>query len=501
MPAVLDIGQTPRVRVADPAISTLGDLAGDFSRDYGLTPDPWQRDVLDDWLARSNGQWTHLTAGLSVPRQNGKNALLEMREIFGAVGRGEVILHTAHEVKTAQKHFRRLKYFFGQKAEDPTAKFPELNATVLQVRNVNGQEAIFFKNGGSIEIVARSKNSARGFTADILVIDEAQELSDDSLEALMPTTSAAPLRDPQWIYTGTPPGPQALGEVFSRVRRDAMSGLSVRLCWHEWSPEGETLSEIDLDDRDLWRGLNPAVASGRLQMSVIEGERDRFSPEGFARERLGWWINDDATRRLITAEEWKATGVPELPIELAGGSTIRAFGIAFSKDGQRAAVAGAIHSRLNKKTHIEIIDDVTGPVVLGVAELAAWIDQRRSTTALVGVSGRSGALALQAALDARKVPKRMVHTLSTVEYFSACSTYLEAVRDHSATHPAGYEDGDPLDHAAAVCDKKIRTVDGAWGWEATTEPGDEVPLEAASVALWAARTTKRRPGRKQGALG
>ena len=49
-------------------------------------PDAWQQLVLDDWLAASaKDEWKHPVAGLSVPRQNGKNALLEMRELFGMV--------------------------------------------------------------------------------------------------------------------------------------------------------------------------------------------------------------------------------------------------------------------------------------------------------------------------------------------------------------------------------------------------------------------------------
>jgi phage terminase large subunit-like protein len=193
-----------------------------------LAPDEWQRFVLEDWLARGGkgGKFASLTCGLSVPRQNGKNAILEMRELFGIVQLGEKFLHTAHEVKTARKAFIRLASFF-----ENERKWPELAELVKDIRRTNGQEAIVLTNGGSVEFVARSKGSGRGFTVDVLVCDEAQELSDDALEALMPTTSASPQQNPQWIFTGTPPGPTANGEVFSRTRDDALSGKSSRLCW------------------------------------------------------------------------------------------------------------------------------------------------------------------------------------------------------------------------------------------------------------------------------
>ena len=500
----LEASQRPVVSVASPAIDSLGDLAASLAADYGLTPDPWQAWVLDNWLATSGDNWAHMTCGLAVPRQNGKNAALEIRELFGAIGRGEQILHTAHEVKTARKHFRRLKYFFGQKANDPGAKFPELNALVKAVRNANGQEAIYLKNGGSIEIAARSKNSTRGFTVDILVMDEAQQLTDEALEALLPTTSAAPLGDPQWIYTGTPPGPSAEGEVFSRTRRDALSGESMRTCWDEWSPPGQprSLADVDLDDPDLWVRTNPAVMSGRLRLGVIEAERKRYSDDGFARERLGWWASDDATRRLISLDDWEATGVTDLPPELTGDKAVRALGVAFSKDGRRAAVAGALHDRKSGLSHVELIGLDSGDFSsMSSAALANWLYERRSRYSAVGVSGRSGALALQQDLRAMKPPRNYLRILDNQEYFTACSGFLNAVRGRTVSHPGGYNAAsDPLDASVGVSDKKIRTADGAWGWYSTAGEGDEVPLEAVSVALWMARTTRRRPNRRQEAL-
>jgi hypothetical protein len=60
------------------------------------------------------------------------------------------------------------------------------------------------------------------------------------------------------------------------------------------------------------------------------------------------------------------------------------------------------------------------------------------------------------------------------------------------THPKAAP-GDVLDASVAVCDRKVRGT-GTWGWDATTDDGDETPIEAISVAVRAAKTTKRRPG-------
>ena len=475
--------QVPRVHVAPHAATSDADLAAAFAAAYGLEPDEWQRNVLEDWLGLKAGKWTSLTCGISVPRQNGKNALLEIRELYGMVALGEKILHTAHEVKTAQKHFRRLKYFFGQKANDEGAQFPELNALVRQVRSVNGQEAIFLTNGGAIELVARSKNSGRGFTVDVLVMDEAQELSEDALEALMPTTSAAPLENPQWIFAGTPPGPSAIGEVFTRVRLEALSERPGRLCWHEWSVEGK----VDLDDRTCWRMTNPALDAGRLQEPVIEGERARFSDDGFARERLGRWPEQAQGSRLISSLVWSNSGLTEPPQE-----GVRSFGVAFSRDGSRMSVAGCL--RHEAGFHVEIVDFFEGDVDEGIAALADWLAERKDVTAQVVMSGNAGAPVLYQSLRDRGVPKPMLLVVSTLQYRTACATFLDGMKDGSVTHSA-IEGQARLDESVAVCDKKT-VPGGGWGWQATTADGDETPVEAVSLAVYGAKTTRRKPGRK-----
>ncbi len=287
---MLSASPAPSVRVAPRAANTYGDLAVGLASSYGLTADDWQADILDDWLGYRGSRWTSLRCGLSVARQNGKNVVLEIRELFGMIGRGEKILHTAHQVKTAQKHFRRLKYFFGKKVDDPSANFPELNALVTEIRNVNGQEAIYLRNGASIEIIARSEGSGRGFTVDVIVCDEAQDMSDDDLEALLSTSSAGPLGDPQWIFTGTPPGPKASGEVFTRQRTAIIGGKTKKACWHEWAAD----KDDPVGELETWIKANPGIVSGRLLLDVIKEELSTLSVDGFRRERLGLWPSEQA---------------------------------------------------------------------------------------------------------------------------------------------------------------------------------------------------------------
>src|SRR5881275_1576095 len=110
----------PRVRRCPRSVANEVDDAVFLASSYGLTPDPWQEDVLESWLGRrSDGRWSAATCGLAVPRQNGKNAIIEVRELFGMVALGEKFLHTAHEVKTARKAFLRISSFFENERQYP----------------------------------------------------------------------------------------------------------------------------------------------------------------------------------------------------------------------------------------------------------------------------------------------------------------------------------------------------------------------------------------------
>ena len=61
----------------------------DLCRAYDLVLDPWQDEVLRVALGeRVDGTWSASRVGLSVPRQSGKTALFEAREL----GAGFVVI-------------------------------------------------------------------------------------------------------------------------------------------------------------------------------------------------------------------------------------------------------------------------------------------------------------------------------------------------------------------------------------------------------------------------
>lgn len=465
--------QEPRVRLEPDRRFSDGGDAADMAACYGLTPFPWQRSVLETWLGRdAHDKFTATTCGLAVPRQNGKNAVVEMRELYGLTCIGERILHTAHEVRTAKKAFQRLAGFFDNERE-----YPELAGMVASIRRTNGEEAITLNNGASIEFSARSRKTARGFTVDLVVFDEAQELTDEQLEAIMSTMSAAPLGNRQIVYTGTPPGPGSPGEVFARVRELALAGDDDRLSWHEWSVD----SIGDTSDRDRWYEANPSMGY-LLDEGFTDTERKQLSEDGFARERLGWWAGG-LQGALVGHDEWARLATDDPP---ADGRL--AYGVKFSPDGATVALAVALRPA-DGVPYVELIDHRS--MRDGISWLAEWLAVRRSRAAVTVVDGRSNADELVAQLREAGVPRQGICVPKAGDVIASATRFLAAIREGRVSHFAQ----PALDECVERCRKRPIGGNGGWGWGGIGDI-DSSPVEAVSLAYWGVMTTKRDPARK-----
>lgn len=454
---------------------TDGPDAATFASAYGLTPDPWQQTLLNAWLTRNDqDKYLCTSCGLSVPRQNGKNAILEIRELYGLCAIGEKILHTAHRVDTARKAFLRLVSFF----ENST--YPELQEMVLTIRRANGQECITLINGGNIEFSSRVNGGARGSTYDVVVFDEAQELTDDQMESIMSTMAAAPLGNRQLVYTGTPPSPVSPGTIFKNKRKTALSGQDKRICWHEWSVE-----EIgDTSDVSRWYDTNPALGI-RLDLEFTQTEHDTLSKDGFARERLGWWSDESGVNAVFKKAEWEACAIKKgLPPD---DKDIIAYGVKFSADGANVALSAAVKNP-NRKTLVECLE--YGLIVNGINKLADWLIERKKTCAICVIDGKAHTGALYQKLIEGGFPAKALKIANTTEVCTAASMLQNAVMEKELVHvsPSG------LDDSAISAQKRTIGNGGGWGF------GDGVypcaPIESASLAYWGVKTTKRRPGRK-----
>lgn len=466
----------PRIRIEPKRTATDGEDAALLMSAYGYKLDTWQRTVLDCWLGRgSSGEYSMTTGGLSVPRQNGKNVILETRELYGLAISGEKIIHTAHQVVTAKKSFRRLAALFTDK------RHPEMTDLVQNIRYTNGEEAIELKTGGSIEFATRSRQRARGFDAmSLVILDEAQELTDDQLEAIMATLAASQTGTRQLILTGTPPYPGCPGTVFRKHRTSCLKEPREGAAWHEWSVEAESIDGINTEDRTLWYMTNPALGI-RLTEDFAAEELGLQSPDGFARERLGWWspVLTEATVYAIPQKEWDSC---KSDVSRPEGKT--AYGVKFTADGAEVVLCGAI---IPQKAPARITFIERRPTGLGTQWLADWLCERYDKASCVVIDGKNGVDVLIDKISPTWRAKGSVICPTAKQVIAAAGTLVNEIAEKTVT----WYEKQPILRESAVTATK-RPIAGGWGFGGD-DPG---PVEACALALWGARTTKRDPTKK-----
>lgn len=502
----LEGNQLPRLRLV-PEANTCWDHGDDalfLAAGYGLEPDPWQALVVRDWLGtREDGRWAASRCGVAVPRQNGKNSILEIVELYLMVELGYKILHTAHEVKTARKAFKRILGFFENERD-----YPELAAMIdwanEGIRKTNGQEAIYLDNGGSIEFIARTRSSGRGFTVDILIMDEAQELSDESLAALLPTISAGPMGNPLQIYTGTPPSPTMVADVWVRVR---MSGArscdpddpfhDKRLAWHEWSIEAKVDEEgnqipPDLDLREHWEMANPALDI-RIDEETIEGERGAMDDATFARERLGMW-DPEGQLRAISAVLWENAKVLQPPT--TGKVT---YGV--DMNPERNWITITVCRRDGNQMHIEVPPDGSRAIESGTAWVIDWLCDPKRIRNLVVIDAKSPAAAMIPNLLQRRKKTSVIET-NVDGYTRACGLFLDLLAANKRKTDLGdlrltHWDQNVLNSASKIVTKRKIGMEGGWGWNRIDKTGDITPIVAGTLAVYGhlmnIKATRRAP--------
>lgn len=467
-------------RVSHHPVSSRSDAADCawLASAYGLVPDEWQRRVLEAWMGRkADGRWAAGRWGLSVPRQNGKNGVLEMVELFFLAELGLKVLHTAHQNRTAREAFTRIASFFERPDE-----FPELAEMVVFIRQTNGQERIKLNNGGEILFLPRSPKAGRGFTADVLVCDEAQEYEEEDQAALLPTISSAPSGDPLQILVGTPPSGDMAGDIFTRMRDAGVAGKDRRLAWVEWSVD----SEANPANKSEWAVSNPSLGI-RLNAVTVADEFDSMSREMFARERLGRWDVVRAGQQAVDAESWDACASGELS-DVEGA---KVFGVRFTADGSSVALAGAL--RPDDEGAPFVVEPIAQrPASDGSHWLVDFLVERHRESAQIVIDGRSGVGFLVNALRTAGVPSRVISTPGVSDVVAAHSMLEAAIRDRDVLHP-GHEELDKQVRSAVK--RKIGSA-GGFGWDAA-EGGSVALLDAVTLAHWGARTTKRKPGRRQ----
>lgn len=453
---------------------TDGQEATMLASEYFGDAIPWQQHVIDVMLALgANDKYRFHNVALSVPRQNGKSWIVRARCFYGALMRAEKILYTCQHGDTADEMFSALSAPF---EDEENYELQEMYAPII--RKTNGQQAIKLANGGIIRFTTRTNSLARGRSFDVIIYDEAQELTRAQQAASRPAISASKTKNTQVIYLGTPPNETA-GDVFLDLHDRIHASNKKGTAWMEWGYQQDTIPLPN--ERKNWYDANPSLGT-ILDLTAVEGESEDMDALDFARERLGWWSPRAQTTRAINLMDWNKTKIPEIANHYQG---VCALGIKFSIDGESYVVVGC-KARKNKSAYaFERIE--AGTTAHGTRKLAEALAARATSVSVIVIDGKSGASALCENLKELGVPKGYVVRPRTQDII----TCAQGLCDMLANGKARHTEDSALDAGARDATKRPIGNQGGWGIDGS------ISLEAASLALWGARITKRDPKRKQ----
>lgn len=431
------------------------------SEKLGVEFDEWQKGAgrlmlakrADGALAASIGG-----VGMSLPRQVGKTFLLAGVIFALCIDMpGLLVIWTAHHSRTFDETFMSMQAFSTRVKVAPH---------IQQVYTGSNTEEIRFHNGSRILFGARERGFGRGIPGvDILVMDEAQILSDRAMESMLATLNTSQFG--LHLYVGTPPDHMAANsESFTRMRTEAISGESDDLVWIECGAD----DDADPDDRKQYAKANPSYPH-RTPLTSIQRLRKKLTPEGFLREGLGVW--PAVGGGLISPETWSELVDPQSePLDPVS------FGLHVNRGQTQAAIAVAGY-RADGKIHVGVIPAATDQPVTSLPG-TAWIAPRvkelvekwKPCATVIDEKSEAGALIEDIAALGVEVEKTTATTMA-----NACVRFLAAVNEDEIRHHGNAA------LQASVTAGKPRDLLDSWAWDRKDKRSDITQLVAVTLAL------------------
>lgn len=454
--------QTPTQVVALPYSETRGQLAVDLYEKGKRTCWEWQKLLLFDIMAvDEEGLWKHPKFGYSVPRRNGKNEIVAIRELWGILN-GEKVMHTAHRTTTSHSAWERLCGMLeraGYKINEDykaTAQYGLETITMLH------------DDGGRVHFRTRSSKGGLGEGVDLLVIDEAQEYTKDQQTALQYIVTDS--KNPQTLMCGTPPTTVSIGTVFTELRGRALSGETKSCGWAEWS----TPHMSDVRNREIWYETNPSLGQSLTERNIAE--EDNSDEVDFNIQRLGLWLLHNQ-KSAISQTEWEEVQLAEPP-----AINKRLFaGVKYGIDGNNVAVSIASRTA-NDGIFVEAID------CRSIRDGTAWVIDAlmRIKAEQIIIDGSVGQNILAKELTEHKIKGVILPTVK--EVIASNAMFEQAIFQQEICHM-----GQPsLTQSVCNCEKRAIGTSGGFGYKSIKEGVEIALLESVALAHWACHESKER---------
>ena len=299
-----------------------------------------------------NGKFIRRTNLAISPRQNGKTTLAKamiLAHMF--VFDSKNIIGLSSNRSMAFDVFRAV------------ANTIEENDVLLHktkaIRYTNGQESITLTDNTRYEIVAATRDGARGKSCDFLFIDELREVSVEGFQAAVPTTRARP--NAMSLYCSN--AGDAFSQVLNDLRSKAMEYPSPSFGFYEYSAPPSIRQ--NLHDRKLWAISNPALGH-TITEEAIEESIATNSIETTLTETFSVWIDSQVSPWSFGSIEACSKSDLVLPV---GANTVLAFDVSPSK-------------RTGTLVAAQIVDGKIGVGIMETFTSEVAIDELKMTQAI-----------------------------------------------------------------------------------------------------------------------
>lgn len=224
----------------------------EFARLLDLEPDPWQVEALRSESPRQL---------YNCSRQSGKSTLSAVIGLHKALSSpNATVLLLARALRQSQELFTKVSQFYNKLG----APIPAKSSTALSLTLVNGSRVI--------SLPGSTDASIRGFSADLLIVDEGARVDDEVFHAVTPMLAVTRGR---MIIPSTPWG---------------RSGFFFK----EWHDEQGPWERYHVTADDM-------ILTGRITAEFIEHERRTMYGPFFKQEYYGQFV--ESYEQLFTEAE------------------------------------------------------------------------------------------------------------------------------------------------------------------------------------------------------
>lgn len=461
---------------------------------------PWQKWLLVHALELDDtdpGRYRYRFVVVEVARQNGKTMLMLILALWHiyALDSGMVIA-TAQDLANAERAW-------GEAVE--WAQADEELSELIEKINLGHPKFMKLVTGCQYRVAAASRKGGRGFSGDLILLDELREhQSWDSWSAVTNTMNARP-RAQAWAFSNA-------GDALSVVLRYLRAQAHRELGWPDGDADADILEELDEEmaeyladtadeqvlgwfewsadpesrrtDRTAWAQANPSmnhtdIVENCVTERAIAAALRTNPPHQFEIEVLCRWLSM-AEAGPFPEGSWRET-VDNAAVPAA--DTPRFLGLAMSWNRGRVYVARAAR------------DDDGHPVVGIAADRAGtdwvipWLIEHRDTYSGIVIQSNGAPETsliddIGQALLADGAPANLpIISWAGPDLGSATGIMFDRLdkrRLRHLAHPG-------LDAAATSAAVKILSQ-GAWVIDLAASPSDAAPLKAAIGAVWATET-------------